>query len=107
MNGRPQSRRRTPLPSDGGWREFASCVGLASRTYDPFFPVEGTGQPKYVAKMSIARRICRGCPVIGDCLAETMCIEATLPWRGRHGMFGGLTPSERSRLAHPARWAAV
>lgn len=47
-----------------------------------------------------AIRVCRGCPVQADCLRAQMRYEASGPGRhARDGIFGGLTPEDRARLA--------
>jgi hypothetical protein len=43
-----------------------------------------------------AKQVCAGCPVIGDCLEFAL---QTMPAAERdHGVYGGLTPTERARL---------
>ena len=74
-----------------GWRDDAACVGV-----DPeaFFP-DDMNQADLVEPV---RRVCRGCPVRAECLAEVMATEqATRRW----GVIAGTTPSER-RLLHRA-----
>lgn len=67
---------------DLSWQEWARC-----READPelFFPADG--QPA-----EPARRICRRCPVIRDCLDEAMRHEE------RHGVWGGTSPNQRTTL---------
>lgn len=66
------------------WQAGAACA-----TADPalFFPDEAGRQHDYTE----ARAICGGCEVRGACL------EAGL--RERFGMWAGLTPNERAKLA--------
>jgi WhiB family transcriptional regulator, redox-sensing transcriptional regulator len=70
-----------------GWQQDAACKD----TPDPevFFP--GKGEDAEVAK-----RVCAGCPVLGECLDFAL---ATMRAADRdHGVYGGLTPAERARL---------
>jgi WhiB family redox-sensing transcriptional regulator len=46
-----------------------------------------------------ARRICLSCPVRRECLAAALQAEASKSKDERHGIFGGLAPKERHRLA--------
>jgi hypothetical protein len=74
-----------------GWRRAAAC---ASPEVDGevFFPPEGWAADLAVAA---AQRVCATCPVRVVCLADA------LDWEDpnqRHGVLGGLTPAERSRL---------
>lgn len=75
------------------WRARAACVGVPD---DVFFPVEHRRSPVE------ARRICNACPVRAACLNEAMSVEND-SMRGRFGVFGGLTPTQRARLARKAR----
>jgi WhiB family redox-sensing transcriptional regulator len=66
------------------WREGAICT---RRPEVDFFPVPGDAPG--VAR---AKAVCSGCPVVDDCLyfaLETGQID---------GIWGGMTPPERSRL---------
>lgn len=75
-----------------GWRDMAACRGADPELFYP--PKQG---PEDVTYRS-ARRICGGCPVAADCLAEAMRLEA---WGGKYatfGMWGGLTPRQRLHL---------
>lgn len=72
------------------WTERAACVGVADP--DMFFPI-GEMHP------TAALTICAACPVRNDCLAWTLSVEAGKSLYERHGVFGGLTPLERVKLA--------
>lgn len=76
-----------------GWEQLAECV---IRGLDPelFFPENG--QP-------IDARVfgaCGACQVRRECLDRAMSAERTGMWRNgkpdRHGIYGGLTPRQRS-----------
>ena len=43
-------------------------------------------------------RLCRDCPVLEDCLNETLEVEERYGYIRRFGVFAGLTPSQRNRL---------
>jgi WhiB family redox-sensing transcriptional regulator len=45
-----------------------------------------------------AKRLCDGCPVKDDCLADAMRYEAGLGKGSREGIYGGTTPAERYAL---------
>jgi len=70
------------------WADFGSCT-----TADPdlFFPQPG-------ADTSSARSICRSCPV------RTQCLDYALSSGQKHGIWGGMTESQRRRLrrTHPS-----
>lgn len=71
---------------DQDWRAHALCGNTNS---DLFFAV-GAMEHKQ------AKRICRECPVRGECLAYAM--EAPVD----HGIWGGLTERERRRFRRNA-----
>ena len=56
-------------------------------------------------KQKRARAICAGCPVRQECLDAAMkeeiylCNDHPMQMQHRHGVRGGLTPSERAALA--------
>ncbi|GAA1399550.1 WhiB family transcriptional regulator [Pseudonocardia kongjuensis] len=72
------------------WRDNAACLGLDAEL---FFPVDNRA-----ASVETPRRVCRGCPVRAECLADVMATEE--PAR-RFGVVGGTTPGER-RVLHRA-----
>lgn len=63
--------------------------GLCTQT-DPevFYP-----RPGEARAVQTAKRICYDCPI------QMRCLTFALDQRERHGIWGGLTPAERSRLA--------
>ena len=70
------------------WHARAACAGAPA---DVFFPPKGgTGVD--------ARRICATCPVRLPCLAYALDVEGDGGFRQRHGIYGGLTPTERIKL---------
>lgn len=81
------------------WTARAAC-----RDADPrLWFVEPGGRP---ADRALARLFCRRCPVRPDCLALAMDAEEGLPAHKRHGVFGGLGPTQRYELEQRGRRAA-
>jgi WhiB family transcriptional regulator, redox-sensing transcriptional regulator len=77
------------------WRQDAACrtVGAAF-----FFPSdEPEDAPLY--STSRARAICAHCPVRAQCLDDAMAREGTAGRHDRSGVWGGLSPSQRTALA--------
>jgi WhiB family transcriptional regulator, redox-sensing transcriptional regulator len=71
------------------WADFGGCT---SADPDLFFPESG-------ADTSYARSICRSCPV------RRQCLDYALESGQKHGIWGGMTESQRRRLrrhAHPS-----
>lgn len=77
-----------------GWRDRAACADT-----DPavFYPRPG---PRAAAAVTRAKRICAGCPVRRECLADVMGWEQH---SHRHGVVGGLSARERHALHTAAR----
>ncbi|MFP5069103.1 WhiB family transcriptional regulator [Pseudonocardia nantongensis] len=84
--------RLVPTTTAAGhrWRDNAACLGLDTEL---FFPVDNRA-----SSVEIPRRVCRGCPVRAECLADVLAVEE--PSR-RFGVVGGTTPGER-RVLHRA-----
>ena len=70
-----------------GWQQDAACKDTPDP--DVFFP--GKGEDGEVAK-----QVCAGCPVLGECLE--FALATMLAAECDHGVYGGLTPAERARL---------
>lgn len=76
------------LPAAGELLHGAACVGTDP---DLFFP-----DPSDVRRVEQAKAVCAECPVIAECLAGAL-------RRGeKHGIFGGLTETERVNLVRRA-----
>lgn len=69
------------------WRELAAC-----QPEDPelFFPISGTGLGQL--QTARAKAVCRGCP------ARQPCLDYALDTRQAHGIWGGLSETERQDL---------
>lgn len=76
-------RRATPTP---GWRNQAACRGHNTSLW---FPLPRRSKP---VDWETPRVVCARCPVIEDCLIEA--VVERIP----EGMWGGLTPRQRSRI---------
>jgi WhiB family redox-sensing transcriptional regulator len=72
------------LPNALAWAEAAACRGSDLNLF--FSDAE--------AKVQQAKRICAGCPVRAECLDEGLRAEDS----SRYGIYGGLTPDERTEL---------
>lgn len=76
------------------WRQFARCTPDDD---DILFPVSGQSPAR-------GKGLCRGCSVWEACLESAMVEEDRDP-RSRSGIRGGMTATERSRLARARAWA--
>lgn len=75
-----------PDPEPPAWWRYAAC-----RDSDPdlFFPPRSTTAKRLEAQ---AKAICNACPV------RNTCLEEALTNHEKHGIFGGTTPRERTRI---------
>ena len=73
-----------PAGTDWFWTEGAACVGV-----EDFYSYNDTEQQDLIALY------CRGCPVRLECLDTALLLEHRTSIMFRHGVWGGLTPSER------------
>lgn len=72
--------------TDRGWWLDAECRGLTTAQRDDiFFPRRGE-------LTAPAKRICRECSVIDDCLEWAMSVPE------KHGIWAGLSERERRRM---------
>ncbi len=78
------------------WEPYALCKGL-NELYEAtsFGANETPTDPKDLANVSKAKRVCIVCPVRDACLESAMAEEAYLGGTERHGIRGGLTARER------------
>ena len=96
--GAEAARVSSATGADDAWqRDWAPLSRCADQDPDALF-VEGKEQ-------RVAKIVCRGCPVVAECLA------AALDTRTQFGVWGGMTERERRALlrAHPpvTSWAAL
>lgn len=68
---------------------------------DLSFPYDGERAQSYTPRIEAAKRLCQQCPATqrAACLELAMDAEGMAPAESRWGVFGGLEPSERARLA--------
>jgi WhiB family redox-sensing transcriptional regulator len=84
-----------PPKFDQKWIDGALCPQV-----DPevFFPNTTGRKLSHAKAYDTARSICHQCPVMQQCRADVMEYERGTSVYQRFGMFGGLTPAERSDL---------
>ncbi len=78
------SRALVLIPAGPDWRDRAACTG---HSRDAFYPNDSDH-----AGIVRAKRICRTCPVVAECL--DFALASREPW-GVWGVWGGMTPDER------------
>ena len=75
-------------PDLGSWCAQAACqLG----DHELFFPPEEEQGEYFRLRVSLAKRICAGCPV------RRQCADYALAADERYGVWGGLTAEERAR----------
>ncbi|HEY1157506.1 MAG TPA: WhiB family transcriptional regulator [Arthrobacter sp.] len=81
----------TASPADTGWRAWSAC-----QEEDPelFFPTGQTGLA--VMEIKEAKAVCCRCLVIEQCLQWALQTDQA------HGVWGGLSESDRRRIKHSA-----
>jgi WhiB family redox-sensing transcriptional regulator len=95
---RPGAAIPTALTIPGRWTEQALC---AQADPDAWFPAKGQH-----ASAKAAMRICRQCPVRGQCLDYALSGADT--WGGiATGIWGGTTPHERGQLRQQRKAVAA
>ena len=75
------------------WQRRAACRGPASTLFYP--PAAPETRPAREGRERQAKAICAGCPV------RVPCREFALTIREQHGIWGGLTETERQALLEP------
>jgi hypothetical protein len=78
------------------WHERAACIDADPIDFDLDSPGANIAEAN-------AKAICAECPVSTLCLEEAMRMEHEAPTSLRFGVFGGLNPKERSKLAKKDR----
>jgi hypothetical protein len=89
----------TSPPTSASWRKRAACA-----TDDQALAADFTGDERNLPaeRVEELRRICRGCPVIAECLLDDEATTIRDPWSIR----GSLTADERTVLLRARRAAA-
>ena len=75
-------------PDLGSWRAQAACQ---FGDHELFFPPEEEQGEYFRLRVSLAKRICRDCPVRRQCAGYALATDE------RYGVWGGLTAAERAR----------
>lgn len=88
----------TNLLKPPSWTVDAACLDMAGRALDPWHPDDELPAARVAGLHAIARRVCAGCPVRLDCALEAL--TNGLP----DGVWGGLTPADRRRIARDRPW---
>lgn len=87
------ARLPAPLQSSYAWQLRGAC---RDTTPEPFFTPETERGRRRTDREQAAKAVCARCPVVQDCLDHALRV------RESHGIWGGLTPSERSSLLRAA-----
>lgn len=80
---------------DHTWRDEAACHDGWT---DDFFPDEHGPMERYVIN-----KFCDNCDVRTACLEFAMQTEGDVTERNRYGIYGGMTPRARAKLAQRLR----
>lgn len=83
------TRLPAPVSTAYEWQLHGACRGADSSL---FFLPEAERGPRKARRESAAKLVCGRCPVIEDCAAFA------LSTREPYGVWGGLTPEERSAV---------
>jgi WhiB family redox-sensing transcriptional regulator len=83
--------RRLPVPVTDvwDWQMRGSCRGMRSSLF--FLPERERGSAR-AEREALAKRVCRGCPVLEECRAHALTV------REPYGVWGGLSAAERAGL---------
>ncbi len=88
-----QRRGLTRVDEQWGWADHGLCRELPDLFYNAEHEPKGTRRRKEAA----ATRICSRCPVLAECRAHAVANSEL------YGVWGGLTETERHRLAGRTR----
>lgn len=76
------------------WTLDAACNGIPT---EMFYLEKSVSSNSTEARMVL--KLCAGCPVRQQCLDTAMQMEGNAAANHRYGIWGGMTPRQRSRLA--------
>ena len=91
---RPTTAAVSSRREAGSWRDDALCAQVDT---DMFFPGKGENGTD-------AKAICAMCPVKAACIDSVMRAEGLGGLQHRHGVWGGLNPTERLELSKTWRF---
>lgn len=77
------------------WRVYAACRDIGT---EAFFSEDDDRSSGNSSEMKLAKRICEGCPVRRECLSTALRYEGDANKSDRHGIWGGLGPTQRANL---------
>jgi len=75
---------------DTTWQDRAACRGPQARTFFP--PASGERRHERAAREELAKAIC------GTCSVRSACLNYAVEIRERHGVWGGVSESERRQM---------
>ncbi|MDF3308804.1 WhiB family transcriptional regulator [Rhodococcus sp. T2V] len=82
---------------DRNWQRRASCRGTDTEV---FFSLDGERGRVRAQREHTAKLICQDCPVLTECHAHALTAES-------HGIWGGMSETERARHTRRTRHAAA
>jgi len=83
----PQLLNLRPVYDDWAWQEQSNCRDVDSDLF--FLDLMARGKEKR-EKEKAAKKVCRGCPVLEQCLSHALSIPEFF------GVWGGMTADERN-----------
>jgi WhiB family redox-sensing transcriptional regulator len=88
-NARSAYRNLRPVYDEWAWQEESNCQGEESELF--FLDPQARGKNKR-DKEKEAKKICKGCPVVQQCLAHALAVPEF------YGVWGGMTPEQRLKI---------
>lgn len=79
------------------WQDDAACRDIGWGLFLPLDDDEGNQWNSNT--YAPGKAVCAACPVRTDCLEDAMTREGDATHQYRSGLWGGLTPNQRARLA--------
>ncbi|KXF51375.1 hypothetical protein AXA44_01300 [Rhodococcus sp. SC4] len=83
---------------DTRWQRFARCQNMDT---DTFYSPEDEGRGPRLRRERVAKQIC------GECVVQLRCQMHALLTAEPHGVWGGLSESERRRVKRPYRFESA
>ena len=78
-----------PMIKNYEWQQRGNCVGVDTNV---FFPESSLRGIKKIAAYEEAKKYCRSCEVVSECL------QFALDTKEPYGVYGGLSEEERNRV---------
>ena len=85
----PQTLNLRPVYEEWAWQENANCREEENSLF--FLEPHTRGKTKHRQELA-AKKICRSCPVISQCLSHALSVPEYF------GVWGGTTADERNRI---------